>query len=293
MLAAISLLLCTAQAWDGCSFDTEFRCGDKCIHTHPEHGDEDTHEGRFENIAKCNCGGTVFGAEDTMWCCSESPCQVRRGKPTHSEPILGEIIEAVCTGKALNLTEACNGQCNFFGSDTNRNYGGVRSYVPCSTNVPGSEATQCIPESFFNDGTFHCSNRADEEPFKTNDKNNSAFLDLDAILIPCKTPSAVAGFKCSGTLDGRWSGCLPLNRWCNTSHPYSCDEELSAAPSQLSSDSLVCSNQSFWEGIDCSPYDDGENWRLKGGWSIGFLRCKGKTPGPELQNVNLFTQTKT
>merc|ERR1712016_263043 len=97
----------------------------------------------------------------------------------------GRLIGAECiNGTALNLTEPCKGKCNFYEEDEYRNFGVLRSHVPC--NVTNMNITQCIPEHEMRDGKFDCENRADEEPFETGFGNSSSLLlDLENILTPC------------------------------------------------------------------------------------------------------------
>ena len=60
-------------------------------------------------------------------------------------------IGAECTGRALNLTEACNQKCNFYLEDEWRNYEGVlRSHMPC--NATHVKITECVQEDKIRDG---------------------------------------------------------------------------------------------------------------------------------------------
>ena len=148
-----------------------------------------------------------------MWCCQESNCT---GKGSWNKMVntwigqndeKGRWIGADCiNGTALNLTEACKQNCNFYEEDADRNSDGVlRSHVPC--NVTDMNITQCIREGEMRDGKFDCENRADEEPFETGfGDSSSLLLDLENILTPC-TDRGKDGFKCSGnclTLGESW-----------------------------------------------------------------------------------------
>ena len=61
-----------------------------------------------------------------MWCCQESPCEGKGKYIEVPEADLwigeqdeeGRIIGAVCSGIALNMTQACNQTCNFYEQDT-------------------------------------------------------------------------------------------------------------------------------------------------------------------------------
>ena len=130
------LNLNSTLAWDGCDYDTAWRCGDKCINGWP--GLE----------AECRCGGVTFNHTAQMWCCNDVPCSGRR-KSSHSDTWLGEkdeegrLIGAECSGTPIKLTESCNETCNGDVKDSSRNrYGVMRSYVPC--NVTNVKIKQCI-----------------------------------------------------------------------------------------------------------------------------------------------------
>ena len=170
---------------------------------------------------------------------------------------MGYVIKigANCSaGQVLNLTEACHGLCNYFPEDPWRHTVGERSFLPCNVTNQGLNTTQCIREGELMDGGYDCDNRADEDPFHSGDYDLN--LDLPSLLVPCRE-----GYKCSGSPDG--TNCLSVLKWCDKSEPYHCDE-LNRTATSLSSDTVLCSNQSYWEDKPCL-------------WL--FNRCTGKTPG--------------
>ena len=120
-----------------------------------------------------------------------------KGEKNEEERLIGAECIA---GTVLNLTEACNGTCNYHKEDGNRNGNGVlRSHVDCQ--VTNLRTTQCIPELEERDGKLDCHNRADEEPFLTGIGNSSSLLlHLEHILTPCTNDDIYGepSFKCSG-----------------------------------------------------------------------------------------------
>ena len=86
------LILGNSFALDGCALISAWRCGDTCI----------------SRYAECKCGDEIFGREDQKWCCHNS-CTGKGGKDSD-----GTRQGAECTGRAQNLTEACNQKCNFY-----------------------------------------------------------------------------------------------------------------------------------------------------------------------------------
>ena len=153
----LNFILSNTLAWDGCG-SNRWKCGNLCI---------------FSN-AECNCGGTVFNTDASMWCCKQSNCT---GKGRFEEQLNywsgekddeGRRIGAECIdGTALNLTEACDQKCNFNEEDESRNdYGILRSHMPC--NVTNRNITECIPEGEMRDGKFDCENRGKNEDMGLN-----------------------------------------------------------------------------------------------------------------------------
>ena len=144
-----------SDAMDGCQNKDFWRCGDVCISADSWITRQD-----------CNCGNTTFNVDAGKWCCA-SNCTggsclrwkrpgIERGgiklvlqwlwKGTNSPDYCAECKSGdycaewspvKCTnGVALNLTQSCNGTCNFFGGDKHRNYLTSRSYVAaCSNNT--------------------------------------------------------------------------------------------------------------------------------------------------------------
>ena len=101
-----------SQGMDGCEV-LRWRCGDKCIH--PK--------------ADCSCGGEKIKSNEAKFCCA-SNC-------THDGSRSGN-----CTnGVALNLTQSCNGSCNYYGDDEDRNFYSSRSHVAAC-----GDTTTCIKE---------------------------------------------------------------------------------------------------------------------------------------------------
>ncbi len=204
-------ILGNTLAYDGCNDGGwSWRCGDKCI----------------LYSAECSCGGQIFNHTAGKWCCQDSPCTGKGdmwNKGTEKQYWEGERddngqnIGADCSGKPLNLTQACNQTCNYYKDDK---YRGQRSFVACNTTE--LNITQCIPETDLRNGKFDCRNRADELPFLTGIGNSSSLLlDLDDILTPCTYEDGYQGFRCSAAP----SGCLRLDNWCDPSWKvYTCDE---------------------------------------------------------------------
>ena len=99
------LILGNSFAWDGCSSSGAWRCGDACI----------------SQLTECKCGDEIFGRKAQKWCCNNNTCD-----------------NGECTGRALNLTEACDQKCDYYqdpeiisvvNSDGD---GNVRDYIPCN-----------------------------------------------------------------------------------------------------------------------------------------------------------------
>ena len=150
------LMLVSSYAWDGCNgvyappHLHTWRCGDQCIY----------------GTSDCNCGGTIFNKEAQMWCCEESSCTGLGGyyNDTYGQYWGGEYTEpnwgkrmrtgnnqqigAKCNGTALNLTQSCNGACNFYSEDEARNNRGIlRSHSPCNINQNTTLQCTMIPLS--------------------------------------------------------------------------------------------------------------------------------------------------
>ena len=213
----------------------------------------------------------MLNLEDQKWCCQESNCTGKGevdefnnwgGEENEDGP--GEKIGAQCRGTSLNLTQACNGRCNYYEWDDSRNDDGVlRSFPPCS--VTHMNTTQCIPEHEEKDGVYHCKNRGDEEPFMTNLEDSHALLiNLENTLTPCMTGfhNPGQGFKC---LESHSLDCLSVDRWCTPQYTYTCSNLLHKTATGKTIDPLMCSNQSFWEGRGCR-------------WESQY-RCAGDRPG--------------
>ena len=170
----------------------------------------------------------------------------------------GKRIGAECTGRELNLTEACDQKCNFYEEDKWRTAGGVqRSFMPC--NATDVKITECVQEDKMRDGKYDCKNRADEEAFGN---SSLLLLDLENILIPCRQEGK-QGFKCSG--DGVPENCLRMVHWCQPDPTHTCNELKGTTATGKTIDPQLCSNQSFWEHKKCTYY--------------GWYRCTGDTPG--------------
>ena len=127
------------------------------------------------------------------------------------------------------------------------------------------------------DGEFNCQNRADEEAFEIGIGNSSfPMIDLKQVLKPCNTSEGELGFECRAvkgssvnlTSEGRGmkEGCLILRAWCSPHRgTYTCENLIGKTRTAKTIDHIMCSNQTFWEGISCG----------KG----NFRRCTGITPG--------------
>ena len=166
----------------------------------------------YLRYAKCKCGDEIFGHRDKKWCCYKN-C-TGKGEEDYYGIRYGEsngesTIGAECTGRVLNLTEACDQKCNFYEEDRNRKYEGIlRSFLPC--NATHVKITECMQEDKIRDRKYGRRNRADEEAFQTHIGNSSSLLlNLDKILTPCKFKvSRFQSFKCTGVnIDG---GCLHM-----------------------------------------------------------------------------------
>ena len=253
------LILGNSFASDGCTNKWAWRCGDTCI------------EGFLD--AKCKCGDKIFGVDEQMWCCNNSTC-TGKGYEDEDNYWPGEWegdykIGAECSGRALNLTEACDQKCNFYEEDEKRNANGFpRGFMPCATNH--MNITECVQEDKMRDGKYDCRNRADEEAFQTHIGNSSSLLlDLEKILIPCKDSDGEQGFKCSGAyMDSPLDvseNCLSIYAWCNPTGPFTCKELQGTTATGKTIDHQLCSNQSFWERKTCYLDD--------------YRRCTGAKPG--------------
>ena len=257
------LLLGNSLAWEGCANSPQgtWRCGDACIH----------------NYAKCQCGNATFGVEDQTWCCHKSCAGKGKWYDDGSEDgswsgaMVGDkIIGAECTGRELNLTQACDQKCNYYPNDTDRNRDGIlRSHMPC--DAPPMEITECLQEDKMMDGKYDCRNRADEEAFQTGVGNTSSLLlDLEQILIPCIVTflngDQDQGFKCS---NAPTSNCLRVPWWCNPRRVHSCNELKGTTATGKTIDPQLCSNQSFWDQRSCGSDTSDTN----------FKRCTGDAPG--------------
>ena len=258
------ILLGNTLAWDGCQSRFDWRCGDTCI-------DQNT---------ECNCGGTIFNHRAEMWCCQDSPCNGKGEFKYDSwfgeEDEEGRVIGAVCTGTALNLTQACNRTCNYHEEDEDRNWsseererywrrnwdavlrsnvpwnGLHRSYVACQ--VANLTTTQCIMETEERDGKVDCRDKGDELP----EIGNPSPLDLDNIMTPCLSGiyGNFRGFQCSGGTFELFNNCLALHQWCNPSSPFTCDELVGKTATGKTIDHQMCANQTFWETKGCTYEQD-------------------------------------
>ena len=234
------LTLGSSLALDGCEESSFWRCGDVCI--------------GFEST--CDCGGHLFNRTEGKWCCQNVNCF-----PTGGESYW--TLDAYCDGTPLGLDETCNNTCNFHQDDE---FGSARNYKPCTANH--MKTTECIPEGLYHDGKYDCSNRADEEPFRTEFEN----LDLDKLLVRCTVWESVLGmfgnegFKCSGPSTTQHNtDCLPVSFWCNAQAAATCDELVGTTATGESIDPMLCSNQTFWEKTSCGSEDT--------------HRCTGDRPG--------------
>ena len=278
----LCLILRGSFAMDGCKYPLAWRCGDLCI------GNENSKS----YSDHCNCGGTIFNREAKMWCCQESPCQGKGRYIEEPDAWFGEqdeegrIINAVCNGVALNMTQACNQTCNFYEQDPYRNINGVlRSFTAC--NVTHVKTTQCIPEHKKHDGRLHCKNRWDEEPFETSFENSQSLLvDPEQILTSCNINNIYdrkQGFDCTGgpglALHGTLeTSCLDYGMWCNAEYTFICTELEGKTPTGKTFDPILCANQSFWEGRVCDEDNEDEEWRCTGEnpgqcWRLGSNKC--------------------
>ena len=248
-LVVILLLLSgQSRAMDGCKSFVAWRCGDQCIY----------------KTTSCQCGDSTFGKDESQWCCTEEErgCEGKgewdkrgrefwlgeKNKEGRKDKWGGVIkIGADCSaGQAQNLTQACQGVCNYFPGDFSRNAVADRSFRPCNVSDQSLKTTQCIREADWLDGNYDCKNRADEDPFHSGgyDLNHN----LHDILVPCEDSGGNEGYKCSGSPDR--SNCLFLYVWCRKSRPFHCDE-LNTTATSLSTDAVVCGNQTFWESKSC------------------------------------------
>ena len=63
-----------------------------------------------------------FKVDSGLYCCQKPEKQCTSQ--------YSDITDVTCTGEALNLTQQCHNECNFYGLDANRNmYGTKRSYL--------------------------------------------------------------------------------------------------------------------------------------------------------------------
>ena len=141
LLLYLLLLLHNSQAMDGCPGGAGlfWRCGDICTSALSSFG---------LTSQNCTCGSSTFGHNDGKWCCGTNctgGCtKWKEGSKEGDNPLkCAEWSPAICTtGLTLNLTEACNGKCNYYGKDASRNGVVIRSYVLSCAN-----AKTCIKEA--------------------------------------------------------------------------------------------------------------------------------------------------
>ena len=128
------------QSADGCGIKEGggWRCGDVCTIYIQRIPNTFTY-----NRHTCNRNGESFGPHAGKWCCGGTNC-TGGCLQWHSWKV-GWCLEwspGICTtGVALNLTQSCEGSCNYFGEDEDRNYASSRSYVGICTNT-----STCVKE---------------------------------------------------------------------------------------------------------------------------------------------------
>ena len=154
-------LLSYTLGYDGCA-RTEWRCGDTCV-TLGKDEENFYSGGTIRSFSLC-FARTNYGtlrpvfSDNGKWFCMDRGNKCELGKVLKE----GELKTRVyCGGKWQDLTEPCNGKCNYFPEDPHR---GERSYRPC-ININTKEVTECVSELAVGDGVYQCTNRADELPY--------------------------------------------------------------------------------------------------------------------------------
>ena len=125
-LLIFMVIIPPARAADGCERGS-VRCGQNCT--------------GYRGYCTCGAGEERFNRyNDTVWCCNGDQCE-KRGN------------DIICAqGNQQALTTPCNGQCN-----DHRSFGAARQYTVCKNR------RQCIKTQFWQDDTFHCKDRSDED----------------------------------------------------------------------------------------------------------------------------------
>ena len=83
----------------------------------------------MDGICFCQYDDPNFGfkVDSGLYCCKKTKEQCTS---QYSDTVPSYISDVTCTGEALNLTQQCHNECNFYGSDDTRNYFGYkRSYL--------------------------------------------------------------------------------------------------------------------------------------------------------------------
>ena len=138
-------LFSSSNGMDGCQGEDGkdyWRCGDVCTNAF-----DNTRYGGSSIRQDCHCGNETFGHADGKWCCGNN-CTggcLRWKEGFKNGDFPGNCLEwlpAKCTnGVALQLNQSCQGNCNYFGGDENRNYLSSRSYVAACANT-----STCVKE---------------------------------------------------------------------------------------------------------------------------------------------------
>ena len=142
LLLPLLLLPHNSRSMDGCKGvfgTTNWRCGDIC-----------TSKGQ-----DCTCGSTTFAHNDGKWCCGTNctggSCLKWKEDPEGNPWYCLKRSPVICTtGIALLLNESCNGDCNYYREDEQRNYHSSRAHAAACTKT-----SSCVKEGEgFTEGNY-------------------------------------------------------------------------------------------------------------------------------------------
>ena len=125
-LLLLLLLPHSTQGMDGCNGRSQWRCGDHCI----------------SEEEQCTCGNETFSHEDLKWCCKGVNCTGGSCSKRDRWERCVKWSPGICSsGVALSLSQSCDGQCNYFSNDRDRNHLTSRSTIGACNNK-----SMCVKE---------------------------------------------------------------------------------------------------------------------------------------------------
>ena len=200
------------------------------------------------------CGGQIFNVTAQMRCCNDKPCVGRggwkyghwsgegdeEGRLIGWKKLVTKTVMSMGRTHAETLKVLCEDTWLVMPTTSQLHYasGKINTWMGIST--AGTERTK---------------------RFSGVGDSKSLLLNVEQILIPCNDSLGSQGFKCSASrqtdlyemVDGGKSNCLFVGNWC--AHDwvaYKCSELAGKNAKGKSTDSQLCSNQTFWEGRKCS-----------------------------------------